>query len=125
MKALLLIGLLFTAVIVHAQVLETHFELDLSNGDTTIELVSQARSQFVSCQITAIGLNGDDATFNIQKTNGVAFGDVPDARGTFGAGDSIIFLEFARTFKNTKCILEIKVNSVTSGKILVDMNTMK
>lgn len=125
MKALLLIGLLFTAFLVHAQVLETPFVLDLSRGDTTIELISNAGAHYASCQITAVGLNGSDATFNIQKTNGATFGDVPDARGTFDAGDSIIFLEFALVFKNTRCILEIVTNSVTEGKLFIDMNTMR
>lgn len=125
MKYLLLIALLFTAVVVHAQVLETRIVYDMANGDTTIELVNSTGALHLSCQITAQGLDNDDATFNLQKSNLVIFGDVPDARETFESGDSITFIEFANIFKNTAIRIQIFTNSVTKGKLILDINTMR
>lgn len=126
MKALLLIGLLLTAIAVHGQVRQEPFDLDLSGGDTTIEITNIAGFIHASWQIIATGLDAADATFTLNKRNERApFGAIPSATGTFSSGNSTRFIEFADPFMNSAFQLVIVVNSVTAGTLKVDVNLFK
>lgn len=126
MKALLLIGLLITAVVVHGQVRQYTFDLDLSGGDTTIEITNIAGFIHASWQITVTGLDAADATFTLNKRNERApFGAIPSATGTFASGSSVRFIEFADPFMNSAFQLVIVVNSVTAGILNIDVNLFR
>lgn len=126
MKAILLISLLFTAIIVHAQVLEQSFTIDLSNGDTAVTSVNITGFVSASIQIVSIGLDAATATFRLQKSNDlVNFGDIPDASGTFDAGDSMNFVEFSYPFGNTALRLVILTNTVTEGLLRINLNLIQ
>jgi len=126
MKTLLLIGLLFTAVFVHGQVIEQNFTIDLSDGDTTVSSVNITGFLYPSIQITALGLDSATATFALLKSNDLTnYGSVPLATGTFGSGDSIKFIEFANPFANTALRLVITANTVTQGFLRVNLNLIQ
>ena len=126
MKLTLLIVLLFTAVMVHAQVREHRFVVNMSQGDTTISLTNVTGFVNSSWQMTATDFDSATATFNLQKSNNnVDFGDVPTASVTFVSGASVRFIEFANPTNNTAYRLQIVANTVTAGKIIIDLNTIR
>jgi len=124
MKWILLVVLLFTAV--HAQVIEQRFVVDMAGGDTTVSLTNITGFVNSSWQMTSTDFDSATATFNLQKSNNnVDFGDVPTASGTFVAGDSVRFIEFANATSNTAYRLQIVANTVTEGKIIIDLNVIR
>lgn len=126
MKALLLISLLFTAIIVHGQVLERSFTIDLSRGDTTVSGLNITGFVSASLQMVTTGLDAATATFRLQKSNDlINFGDIPEASGTFDAGDSINFIEFSYPFANTALRLVILTNTVTEGILRINLNLIQ
>ena len=126
MKAILLISLLCVAYFTHAQVRQFTFDLDLSGGDTTIEIKGIVGFTMASWQITSLGFDAADATFALNKRNErPPFGAISGASGTFASGDFTNFIEFANPIMTSAMQLVIVANSVTAGKIRVDVNMFK
>ena len=96
------------------------------NSLNSITIDNIAGSIYPSWQIVATGLDSATATFTLQKSNTFSdYGDIPSASGTFAAGNSVRFIEFANPFNNSAFKLNIVVNTVTVGTLRIDVNIIR
>jgi len=101
---------------------------DLSLGDTTLDFIGLIGLTKLSFMLDTTGLDGADATVQLQKTNtkpeSNKFLNVAGAVITLGSGTDLNFIEFTQALSENYRLV-ITVNSVTVGTINIDLTATK